>query len=119
MPYKKVSLVLINMKDLENLELSRREMIQCAIRLVLDSVQMLFSQTYVCVTFLIMFATIWTFDIRFDTQFFAVASCMLGYIEISVLDFGTGIHGLAQYISAEKRIQVSASAFFVDKMFLV
>ena len=53
-----------------------------------------------------MYATLWALDIRFDTRLFAVASCMLGYIETSVLDFGTGIHNLAQYVSAEKRIRV-------------
>ena len=107
MSYKKVSSFFIHIEYLENFYLSRREMVQSAIHLMLDSLQMLFSQTYVCVTFLILFATIWKFDIRFNTQFFAVASCMLGYIEMSVLYFGTGIHSLAQYISAEKRIQVS------------
>ncbi len=73
---------------------------------MLDSLQMLFSHTYVGITFLIIFATMWFFDIRFDTRFFAIASCMLGYIELSVLNFGVGIHTFAQYLTAEKRIQV-------------
>ena len=57
-------------------------------------------------TFFLIYTLMWLWNIHFDTRFFAVASCMLYYLEISLLDFGTGIHTLAQYISAEKRIQV-------------
>ena len=59
-----------------------------------------------------MFGTMWIVDKRFDIRFFAVASCMLGYIELSeFLDFGVGIHTFAQYLTAEKRIQVSLKKY--------
>ena len=86
---------------------SREEILRCAVRLALDSLQMLLSHTSFCVTFFLLYAAMWTWDIRFDTRFFAVASCLLGYLEVSVLDFGASIHTIAQYISAEQRIQVS------------
>ena len=54
----------------------------------------------------------WKFDIPIDTRFFAVASCMLGYIEMTVFDFGTAIHTFALYITAVKRIQVSLRNLF-------
>lgn len=74
---------------------------------MLDSLQMLLSHTYVCMTLLIIFATMKIVNIRFDTRFFALASCMLSYMELTVLDFGTAIYTFAQYLSAEKRIRVS------------
>lgn len=85
----------------------RQEILRCFLRLMLDSLQMLLSHTYVCMTFLIIFSMMWTIDLRFDTRFFAIAACMLGYIEVSVLNFGIGMHTVAQYFSAEKRIRVS------------
>lgn len=90
---------------------SRQEILRCFLRLMLDSLQMLFSHTYVCTTFLIIFSMMWMIDLRFDTRFFAIAACMLGYIEVSVLNFGIGIHSVAQYFSAEKRIRVSWNEF--------
>lgn len=85
---------------------SREEILRCAVRLALDSLQMLLSHTSFCVTFFLLYAAMWTWNIRFDTRFFAVASCLLGYLESSVLDFGATIQVIAQYLSAEQRIQV-------------
>ena len=45
-------------------------------------------------------------DMRFDTRFFAISSVMLGYLEISLLDFGNGIRSLVNYLAAAKRIEV-------------
>lgn len=94
----------------------RQEILRCFLRLMLDSLQMLLSHTYVCMTFLIIFSMMWTIDLRFDTRFFAIAACMLGYIEVSVLNFGTGMHTVAQYFSAEKRIRVSLEKLQMDHM---
>jgi len=53
-----------------------------------------------------MYGTMWSLDMRFDTRFFAIASCMLSYLELSLIDFGTGIRNLVNYVAATKRIQV-------------
>jgi hypothetical protein len=50
----------------------------------------------------------WLFSIQFDTRFFAIASCMLGYMRLSVVDFFQfAIRFLVNYMAAQKRIQVS------------
>jgi hypothetical protein len=54
-----------------------------------------------------MYGIMWLLDMRFDTRFFAVASCMLGHLEYSLLEFGKGMGDLVNYLAAAKRIQVS------------
>jgi len=91
-----------------NLYIFRREIVQYSLRLILDSFQTLLSHTYISVTFLMMCAAMWSFNIQFDTRFFAIASCMLGYMRLSVVDFfHYAIRYLVNYIAAQKRIQVS------------
>jgi hypothetical protein len=53
-----------------------------------------------------MYGTMWSFDMRFDTRFFAISSCMLSYLELSLLDLGTAIRNLVNYLTAARRIQV-------------
>lgn len=54
----------------------------------------------------------WSLDMRFDTRFFAVASCMVGYLEISVIEFGVGVHDFVHYLTAVKRLKVSSTKTF-------
>jgi hypothetical protein len=54
-----------------------------------------------------MYGTMWALNMRFDTRFFTIASCMLGNLEITVIDFGVGIRDFVHYLTAEKRITVS------------
>jgi hypothetical protein len=50
----------------------------------------------------------WALNIKFDARFFAIAFCMLLFMQISIiLFFANGIRDLAQYWSAQKRIKVS------------
>jgi hypothetical protein len=85
---------------------TRHETIRYAIWAILDSIQLLLSHTYVCITFVIMYGTMWSLDMRFDTGFFVVAFCMLKSLEFSLLCFGNGIRNLVNYLAAAKRIQV-------------
>ena len=63
---------------------------------------------YFAVTFLLMYGVMWFFDLRVTTQFFVVAACMLGFMRVHiVLFFSNGIHDLALYLSAEKRLKVT------------
>ncbi|CAF4106053.1 unnamed protein product [Rotaria sordida] len=84
----------------------RREIIQYMCSLMFDCVQMLFSDTYINVTFLMMYGTMWWFNIRFDIHFFAVASCLLGHMKLSVVEyFNFGMKYLIHYMAAQKRIR--------------
>lgn len=53
-----------------------------------------------------MYATMWSLNIHFDIRFFAVASCILGYLGFAIWSFGSGIRHLVNYLAATKRIQV-------------
>ncbi len=90
----------------------RREIIQYALRLLIDCFQTVLSHTYISVTLLMMYAAIWLLNIPFDTHLFAIAVCILSYMRLSVVDFSSlAVRHLAQYMAAEKRIQVSFCIF--------
>ncbi len=55
-----------------------------------------------------MCGAMWSLGITFDTRFFALAACMLGYMRLSIVDFFTyAVRSLVYYMAARKRIQVS------------
>ena len=69
--------------------------------------QMILCQSYIIVTFLMMYATMWSLDMPFDTRFYVVAASMLVFIQSSVVNFfGMGVRDLALYLPAAKRIEV-------------
>ncbi len=85
----------------------RKEIIQCAFRLLLDCVQTLLSHTFINVAFVLMYATMWSFDIRFDTKFFAISMCMASHLRVNVVQqFTVAIRNFVNYMAAQKRIQV-------------
>lgn len=91
-------------------DIIRREIIQCAFRLMLDCVQTLLSHTYINITFVLMYATMWSLDMRFDTRFFAVSMCMLAHLRINVIQhFTVAIRNFVQFLAARKRIEVRLS----------
>ncbi len=80
---------------------------------MLDCVQTLLSHTYISFTFLMMYGAMWSLEIKFDTRFFALASCMLGYMRLSIVDFFSfGVRGLVHYLAAKTRIQVSLMIYY-------
>lgn len=93
---------------------SRREMVRYVFCVMLNCMQMIFSHTYVYATFLLMYGMFWASDKHFDARFFAVASCMMGYLEVSLWDFGIGVHDLAHYLTAEKRMTVSGQTVLCE-----
>lgn len=60
-----------------------------------------------------MYGTMWSLDIRFDTQFFALAACMIGHMRLTVIDFFTyGVRYLVNFLTARKRIEVCFNIVF-------
>ncbi|CAF1468673.1 unnamed protein product, partial [Adineta steineri] len=84
----------------------KHEIIRYGLTVILDSIHLLFSHSYVCVTFMIMYGTMWSLGIHFDTRFFTIASCMLMHLANALLSIGYAIRHLANYLPAAKRIQV-------------
>ena len=70
-----------------------------------------------------MYGAMWSFDIKFDTRFFAINLCILAYMQISVMMFfALGIRDFAQYFSAQRRIKVGdekRARDWDDRMFCV
>ncbi|CAF1547050.1 unnamed protein product [Rotaria magnacalcarata] len=84
----------------------RREITQYMCTLTFDSIQMLFVYTYTDVTFLMMYGAMWWFNIRFDTRFFAIASCLLVHLRLAVIHFfSAAVKDFVHYIAAQRRIQ--------------
>jgi hypothetical protein len=55
-----------------------------------------------------MYSTMWSLNIQLNSQFFAVACCMLSYMRTPIVKFfSTAVKSFANYMSAQKRIQVS------------
>jgi hypothetical protein len=97
----------------------RREIVQYACRVLLDCVQLLFCQTYISISFLMIYGTMWFLDIRFDPHFFAVASCLLAYMRTTVVEFFSyAIKDFVNYMSAQRRIQV-CSRNFICTVYLI
>jgi hypothetical protein len=86
---------------------SRKEIIRMAMRLIPDCIQAFFAHTYICITFLVIYGTMWSLNMPFDTSFFAVVACLLNFLEFSVMDFGNSIRHLVNYLAAAKRIEVT------------
>jgi hypothetical protein len=85
----------------------RREIIQYTLYSICDCIQILFSHNYTSITFLMMYGTMWSLNIRFDTRFFAIASCLMGFMRCYVIDFfSNAIRDLSNYLVARKRIEV-------------
>ena len=49
----------------------------------------------------------WSFDIRADTRFFALAACLLYYLEVSVIELIIAVRDSAHYLTAERRLTVN------------
>ena len=86
---------------------SRREFLQYILYTMCDCIQLLPSYNYTSIMFLMMYGTMWSLNIRFDTRFFAIASCVMGFMRIYVIHFfSNAIRDLADYLVARKRIEV-------------
>jgi hypothetical protein len=67
-----------------------------------------------------MYGAMWSLGIKLDTRFFALASCMLGYMRLSIIDFFTyAVRYLVYYWAAKKRIQVSMDLYHTQNITFV
>ncbi len=108
---EKVSLFNIKRKRQVSI-IFRREIIRYGSSLMLDCIQMLFSQTYVSVTFLMLYTAMWLLNIQFDTHFFAIAYGLLIYMRTTIIEFFSyAVKDFVNYLSAQRRIQVCSHDF--------
>jgi hypothetical protein len=115
---RKYEVVFCSMNTTElDLPLPRKEIIRIAWKAVPDCIQMLCTHTYICTACLVVYGTLWSMDRPLDTALFALLTCLLNYLEQSVIDFGIGIRNLVHYFAALKRIQVNWLVGFVFILF--
>jgi hypothetical protein len=71
-------------------------------------VETVLSHSYISVTFVMMYGTMWSLDTRFDTRLFTIMYILLTYTrQSSVNNFNYAIRDLLNYMAAQKRIRVS------------
>ncbi|CAF2833335.1 unnamed protein product, partial [Rotaria sp. Silwood2] len=64
------------------------------------------SQSYISITFLMMYGTMWLFDMKFDTRVFTLSYVLLNYTRQSCINyFNFAIRDLLNYMAAQKRIR--------------
>ncbi|CAF1074324.1 unnamed protein product [Adineta ricciae] len=88
------------------LSLRKNELIRYVHCAAMNSIIQTLKYTYTSVTFLLMYLTMWFLDMSLDTRVFALYSCLIGYLQYSVMDFLLqAIRNLIEYLAAQKRIQ--------------
>ncbi|CAF0985467.1 unnamed protein product [Rotaria sordida] len=84
----------------------KHEIIQYILLAICDCIQVLSLVTHISLTFLMMYGTMWSLNLRFDTRFFAIASCILGFMRLTIIEFfSNAIRDLSHYLPARKRIE--------------
>jgi hypothetical protein len=87
--------------------ISRHEMIKTTLLMMSMCIETVLSHSYISITSLLMFGTMWSMDMRFDTRLFTISYVILTYThQSSVHYFNFAIRDLLNYMAAEKRIRV-------------
>jgi hypothetical protein len=83
-------------------------MIKTILFMLCSCVETVLSHSYISVTFVMMYGTMWSLDTRFDTRLFTIMYILLTYTrQSSVNNFNYAIRDLLNYMAAQKRIRVS------------
>ncbi|CAF4026024.1 unnamed protein product [Adineta steineri] len=84
----------------------KREIIQYTYYAICKCIQDIFTNNYTTLIFLMMYGTMWSLDIILDTRFFAISSCLLGFMRIYCINyFSYAIRDISNYLVARKRIE--------------
>ncbi len=94
-------------KSISYTNIARREIIQTILYLAFNSIDVVLGHTYVNVTLLLIYGTMWWLNMRFDSRLFVISYSLLIYTRNSSMNnFNQGIRDLINYVAAEKRIRV-------------
>ncbi len=92
-------------------------MIKTTLFMMCTCIETILSHSYMSITSLMMYGTMWSLDMRFDTRLFTVSYILLSYThQSSITYFNFAIRDLLNYMAAQKRIRVSLNRFL---MFIV
>jgi hypothetical protein len=93
-------------------------MIKTTLFMLCTCIETILSHSYISITSLLMYGTMWSLDMRFDTRLFTVSYVVLSYTQQSSVNyFNYAIRDLLNYMAAQKRIRVSnLHSFFSIKL---
>src|ERR1700749_433261 len=84
----------------------RREMIKTTLFMMCTCIETILSQSYISITCLLMYGTMWSLDMRFDARLFTVSYVILTYTHTArVSHFNFAIRDILNYLAAQKRIR--------------
>jgi len=90
-----------------NVNIFRREMIKTTLFMMATCIETILSHSYISVTSLMMYGTMWSMDMTFDTRLFTISYVILTYThQSSVNYFNFAVRDLLNYMAAQKRIRV-------------
>jgi hypothetical protein len=92
----------------------RREIIQTGLFLGFNSIEVVLSHSYLHITLLLIYGTMWWLNMRFDARLFVMSFSLLSYIRNACMNnFSVALRDLVNYIAAEKRIRVSLRFYMI------
>ncbi len=72
-----------------------------------NSIDVVLSQSYINVTLLLIYGTIWWLNMKFDSRLFVMSYSLLTYTRNSIMiSFSMGLREVINYVAAQKRIRV-------------
>jgi len=91
-----------------NVNIFRREMIKTTLFMMSTCIETILSHSYISITSLMMYGTMWSMDMTFDTRLFTISYVILTYTHQSSINFfNFAVRDLLNYMAAQKRIRVS------------
>ena len=85
-------------------------MIKTTVFMMLNCIEVVLSQCYISITFLIIYGTMWFLKMKFDTRIFTLLYVLLNYTRQSSINyFNFAVRDLLNYMAAQRRIRVSSN----------
>ncbi|CAF1664496.1 unnamed protein product [Rotaria magnacalcarata] len=83
-----------------------REMIKTTVFMMCHCIETILSQSYLSVIFLMIYGTMWSLNIKFDTRSFTLLYVLVNYTRQSCITyFNFAIRDVLNYMAAQKRIR--------------
>ncbi|CAF1354990.1 unnamed protein product [Rotaria sordida] len=83
-----------------------REIIKTTLFMMYTCIETVLSNSYISIIFLMMYGTMWSLNMKFDTRIFTLSYVLINYTRQSCISyFNFAIHDLLHYMAAQKRIR--------------
>jgi hypothetical protein len=93
--------------SISQINVFRREIIQTILFMAFNSVDVVLAHSYLNVSLLLVYGTMWWLNMRFDSSLFVMSYSLLTYTRnASMNPFSMGVREVINYLAAQKRIRV-------------